>query len=309
MHHDKNIDQILAVRRFNRFYTKEFGFLQKRMLGTAFTLVEARVIYELANRESPKASEIASALELDAGYLSRILKKFETNGWVVREQCQIDGRAQPLSLTDEGRMEAATLADTANVDIAERFEKLGDKQLQEVVTAMQTIETSFDESLRAKRAAVIRSHRAGDIGWVASSQGEFYADVYGFNENFEALVMRICADFISDYDPSCEHCWVAEIDGKRVGTIMLVKVDDTTAKLRLFYVDAEARGLGLGSRLVDECLTFARRAGYERVVLYTNACLSAARRIYEKAGFHLVAESEHTTFGAPQVEQDWVLEF
>ena len=307
MHQDKNIEKILAVRQFNRFYTKEFGFLHKRVLGSNFALVEARVLYELANSEAPKAREIAAALDLDPGYLSRILKRFETNGWLMRKQCEQDGRCLGLFLTDMGMTEAANLADIANIDIAKRFKKLGDKQLQEIVNAMQTIETTLDDSLRPQPTAIIRSHRAGDIGWIAASQGKFYAEEYGFNEKFEALVMQICTDFISDYDPTCEHCWIAEMDGKNVGSIVLVRVDDTTAKLRLFYVDAEARGLGLGSRLVDECIAFARRAGYERVVLYTNACLTTARHIYEKAGFHLVAENVHTGFGAPQTEQDWVL--
>lgn len=309
MHQDATIEKVLAVRQFNRFYTKEFGFLQKRILSSSYALVEARVLYEIANRDNTKASEIAEHLELDAGYLSRIIKKFETNGLVAREQCPVDSRCQKLALTDKGMMDAAKLADIANVDISRKFEKLGDKQLEEVVSAMQTIETTLDDSKRPQQTAIIRSHRAGDIGWVASSQGRFYAEEYAFNENFEALVVRICADFISDYDPKSEHCWIADVDGKNMGSIMLVREDETTAKLRLFYVDAEARGLGLGTKLVDECITFAKTAGYERVVLYTNKCLSGARRIYERAGFHLVAEDEHTDFGAPQVGQDWVLEF
>jgi DNA-binding MarR family transcriptional regulator/GNAT superfamily N-acetyltransferase len=309
MHQDKTIEKILAVRQFNRFYTKEFGFLQKRILHTDFALVEARVIYEIANREIPKANEIAAVLDLDAGYLSRILKKFEENGWVERKKCAVDGRSQILSLTDSGQFEAAQLADIANTDIAAKFDKLGEQDLHKVVDAMKIIETTLDETQQNRPTPIIRSHRPGDIGWVISSQGKFYAEEYGFNENFEALVAQIGADFLKKNDPRFEHCWIAEIDGKSVGTVMLVRVDASTAKLRLFFVDGEARGYGLGTKLVDECVSFAKRAGYERVVLYTNACLGAARRIYERAGFHLVNEAEHSNFGAPQTEQDWVLEF
>jgi len=306
---DQNVGEVLAVRHFNRFYTKEFGFLQKRVLGSPFALVEARILYELAARKSCNASEIAEALELDAGYLSRIVKKLEAAGLVERTQCQIDGRCMPLSLSERGLMETAKLADIANQDIAGKFERLGHDQLPKVVAAMQTIEASLSEQNERAASVVIRSHRAGDIGWIASSQGKFYADEYGFNENFEALVARICADFISNYDAKSEHCWIADMNGKNVGSVVLIREDKTTAKLRLFYVDAEARGLGLGTQLVDECITFAKRAGYKRMVLYTNACLGAARRIYERAGFHLVSDDVHTDFGEPQVGQNWLLEF
>ena len=309
MHHDQNIEKVLAVRRFNRFYTKAFGFLHKRVLGSPYALVEARILYELAARKRCKASDIADALDLDAGYLSRILKKFETTGLLEREQCQIDARCMPLSLTDNGMMEVAKLADIANQDITEKLESLTPEQLQKMVSAMQTIETTLDDNKLNRPTAVIRSHRPGDIGWVISSQGKFYADAYGFNENFEALVARIAAEFISNYDPQTEHCWIAEINGKNVGSIMLAREDKTTAKLRLFYVDEAARGLGLGTRMVDECMAFARHAGYQRIELYTNAVLTGARRIYEKAGFHLIGEDVHTQFGEPQVGEDWVYEF
>jgi len=303
------IEKVLAVRQFNRFYTKEFGFLRKRILGSPYALVEARILYELATHDGCKAADIASTLELDPGYLSRILKKFDTNGLVTGKQNPDDGRCIGLFLTETGKMEAAKLADIANTDIAARLKKLGDKQLQEVVTAMNTIETTLDTNANKQTTAIIRSHRPGDIGWVVSSQGKFYAEAFGFNENFEALVARIAADFISDYNPKTEHCWIADINGQNMGSIFLVREDADTAKLRLFYVDAEARGLGLGKKLVDECITFAKRAEYKRITLYTNAVLGTARHIYEKAGFHLISEDEHTDFGDPQVGQNWVLEF
>lgn len=309
MYPDRHFDKILAIRHFNRFYTKQIGLLQKRMLGSPYTLVEARILYEIAAREDCTASEICDWLELDAGYLSRILKKFEENKLVERCQCGDDGRRFTLALTEFGRMEQAKLAEISNEDVGKKIAPLGDHQIEQLVTAMKTIEDALANDNDPHKTAIIRSHRPGDIGWVASSQAEFYANEYGFNENFEALVLRICADFISDYDSAREHCWIAEVNGKNVGSIMLVEEAEDTAKLRLFYVDAEARGLGLGTRLVDECLSFAKNAGYKRVVLYTNACLTAARRIYERAGFHLINEAEHATFGDPQVEQDWLLEF
>jgi len=308
MYPDHQIENILAIRHFNRFYTRRFGLLQKRILGSAYTLLEARILYEIARNGVCNASDVTAALNIDAGYLSRILKKFEESALVNREQCSKDGRAFLLSLTEKGRIEQAKLAEIANEDVAEKIARLGDKKLENLVVAMKTIETTLNETA-APTTAIIRSHRPGDIGWIASSQAAFYAEEYGFNENFEALVMRICADFINDYNPTREHCWIAEADSRRVGSIMLVTESDDTAKLRLFYVDAEARGLGIGSQLVDECLSFAQKAGYKRVVLYTNACLDAARRIYERAGFHLINEAVHDTFGDPQTEQDWLLEF
>lgn len=309
MHQDTNIQKILSVRRFNRFYTQEFGFLHKRMLSSDHSLVEARVVYELANRRETTASEIAAALKLDAGYLSRILKKFEESGHLQRSPSATDARSMRLSLTEKGSKEATDLAVMATADIAEKFKGLSRDQLHDMVSAMQTIEKTLGHGDTKPRAAIIRDHRPGDIGWVISSQSKYYADTWGLNEGFEALVTRIAADFISDYDPKVEHCWIAEVDGRNVGSIFLIREDDTTAKLRLFYVDESARGLGLGSRLLEECMSFAERAGYDRIVLYTNAILAQARRLYEKAGFTLTSEDEHTDFGDPQVGQNWLHEF
>lgn len=305
---EKDIEPILAVRHFNRFYTHAFGFLQKRILGSAYSLVDARVLYELANRPGCHATDITTALDLDPGYLSRILKKFETAGLIVREPSAADGRCRPVALTDRGEQETAKLADIANDDVANKLGRLSEKQIAEVVTAMQTIENTLHEATDQHGAAVIRSHRPGDIGWVISVHGAYYAHVHGFNENFEALVARICSDFISSHDPKTEHCWIAEVNGKRAGSIFLVRQNETTAKLRLLYVDETARGLGLGKKLVDECLSFARRARYERVELWTNAVLTTARHIYEQAGFHLIDEDQHSDFGDPQIGQHWQLD-
>ena len=308
-----NIEQdtrnIMAVRQFNRFYTQAFGFLQKRILGSAYSLVEARTLYEIANREGCKASDIAAALDLDPGYLSRIIKKFETSGLIDREQCTIDARCQPLALTPRGEQEVILLADIANEDIAAKINSLGTQQLQQMIAAMQTIEDNLDQNRNRKSAAIIRSHRPGDIGWVVSVHGTYYAEAHNFNEKFEALVARICADFISTYDPKAEHCWIAELEGKNVGSIFLIREDETTAKLRLLFIDEAARGMGLGKQLVEECLQFARRVGYERVELYTNAALTTARHLYETAGFHLMTEDTHGDFGPTQTGQYWLLEF
>ncbi len=305
---EKDIESILSVRRFNRFYTHAFGFLQKRILGSAYSLVDARVMYEIANRPGCHATDITTALDLDPGYLSRILKKFETAGLIMREPSEADGRCRPLALTDRGEQETAKLADIANDDVADKLGRLSEKQITEVVAAMQTIENTLHEAAGQHSPAVIRSHRPGDIGWVISVHGAYYAHAHGFNENFEALVAQICSDFISSHDPKTEHCWIAEVNGKRAGSIFLVRQDEATAKLRLLYVDEAARGLGLGKKLVDECLSFARRARYERVELWTNAVLTTARHIYEQAGFHLIDEDQHSDFGDPQIGQRWQLD-
>jgi len=309
MHMETNIDKVLAVRQFNRFYTQHFSLLGRRMLNSPYSLIEARVLWELAARTSSLATEIAADLRLDAGYMSRILKKFENDGLVEREQCSKDGRCMTLALTEYGMNEAAIMADKSNSHVANKLSGLGAQQLCDVVDAMQQIEALLAPVNSSQNTAIIRSHRPGDIGWVVYAHGTFYEGELGFNENFEAMVARIAADFIGGYDPKTEHCWIAELDGKNVGCVFLVRDTETTAKLRLLYVDAEARGLGLGKQLVAECLTFAKAARYKRVELWTNAVLVTARHIYEDAGFHLIAEDTHTDFGDPHVGQNWVLEF
>jgi len=309
VHMETNIDKILAVRHFNRFYTQHFSLLGRRMLNSAYSLIEARLLWELSARTSANATEIATDLKLDPGYLSRILKKFESDGLVKREQCPKDGRSMKLAITEHGLIEAAHMADRANDDVANKLSKLSEKELGDIVAAMQLIETTLHPTSPPQTAAIIRSHRPGDIGWVIQAHGAFYEDELGFNEYFEAMVARIAADFIGSYDRKTEHCWIAELGGKNVGSIFLVRDTQTTAKLRLLYVDAEARGLGLGKQLVAECLNFAKAAGYKRVELWTNAILTTARHIYEQAGFHLISEDVHIDFGDPQVGQNWVLEF
>ncbi|NVJ69743.1 MAG: bifunctional helix-turn-helix transcriptional regulator/GNAT family N-acetyltransferase [Alphaproteobacteria bacterium] len=299
--------QILAIRHFNRFYTRHFGLLQKRLLDSPYSLVEARVLYDLANHAPLTAKEIAIDLMLDAGYLSRILKRFETEGLLTRERCTEDGRSQQLGLTPKGMGEAQRMADLANAEVQEMIQHLGDDARNMVIKSMQTVEATLKGYTPQKGTAVIRSHRPGDIGWVISAHGKMYAEEYGFNEKFEALVARIATDFINDYDPTVEHCWIAELDGKNVGSIFLVREDDKVARLRLLLLLPQARGLGLGAKLVDECIRFARQAGYETVDLWTNAALKAAGHIYQSAGFKLVSEDTHSDFGPPQVGQNWRL--
>ncbi len=307
MPHD-TLPQVLAVRRFNRFYTKQFGLLQKRLLGSPYSLVEARVLYDLANRAPLTAKDIAADLALDAGYLSRILKRFEAEGLLAKKRSAEDGRSQILTLTKHGEEEARMMANLANAEVSAMLDHLDGAALNSLVSAMQTVEEKL-EGKKGERAAIIRSHRTGDIGWVIEAHGTMYAEEYGFNENFEALVARVAADFLSNHDPAVEHCWIAEVGGKRVGSIFLVRESDRVAKLRLLFLTPEARGFGLGKKLVAECLAFARAAGYESVVLWTNAVLSAARHIYENAGFKLEKEETHTEFGAPQTGQFWRLDF
>ncbi|WP_417462481.1 bifunctional helix-turn-helix transcriptional regulator/GNAT family N-acetyltransferase [Kordiimonas sp.] len=309
MHNTVPNDTVLAIRRFNRFYTKQFGFLQRRMLESTYSLVECRVIYELAQRGATTAKAIAAYLGLDAGYLSRIIKRFEDEGLLHKARSKADGRSRMLTLTDKGTKTADDLAHMANSDIAARLEALDADTVKDITQAMCKLESVLGETEQDNKTAVIRSHRPGDIGWVIKAHGEIYDAEFNFNENFEALVARIAADFINSYDPKVEHCWIAEVNGENVGSIFLVKDTDEVAKLRLLLLTPKARGLGLGKKLVDECLNFARRAGYKRVELWTNAALHTARHIYEKAGFKLVSEDVHEHFGPPQTGQYWRLDF
>lgn len=301
--------EILAIRQFNRFYTKHLGLLHRRLMESNYSLVEARVLYEVAQNPETTASTIRAELELDQGYLSRILKRFEEKGLVRKEQSADDARSAHIFLTEKGATEAHMMAEMSGKDIGEKLENATPDEIANLVRAMQTIEATLGGHTSTERTAIIRSHRPGDIGWVIEAHGKLYSEEYGFNEYFEALVARIATDFISDYDPRREHCWIAELNGENVGSVFLVKEDDTTAKLRLLLVDPKARGLGLGKRLVAECIGFAKRAGYQNLVLWTNDGLTKARGIYEAAGFKLVSEKIHSDFGPPQTGQHWELVF
>ena len=296
-----------AVRRFNRFYTQQLGVLHEGLLSSPFSLAEVRVLYELAHRESPTASELATDLALDAGYMSRILRSFKKRGLIARKPSESDGRRSHLSLTKKGQHTFAPLNIRAQEEVGAMLSKLTPADQNRLVEAIHTIERLLGAQPENKVPYIIRPHQPGDMGWIVHRHGALYAQEYGWDEHFEALVAEIVANFIRHYDPKWERCWIAETDREVVGSVFLVKRSKTVGQLRLLLVEPKARGLGIGARLVDECLRFARQVGYRKVTLWTNDVLHAARHIYEKAGFHLVHEAPHHSFGHDLVEQTWEL--
>ncbi len=296
---------VSTIRRFNRFYTRQLGLLGDHLLESPFSLGEARVIYELAQREEITAADLSRELALDAGYLSRMLRSFERGGLVRRRRSTRDARCAPLSLTPDGRRAFATLDADARRDIREMLAGLGASKRGRLVGAMHTIESVLGAKPRASGAYRLRQPRPGDLGWVVQRHGELYAREYGWNEEFEGLVAGIVARFVEHRDPARERCWIAEQDGENVGCIFCVKKSATVAQLRLLLVEPSARGAGIGARLVDECMGFARQAGFRAMVLWTNDVLASARRIYQSRGFELVAEEDHHSFGHDLVGQNW----
>lgn len=297
-----------AVRRFTRFYTLYAGVLHRRLLDSPFSLTEARVIYELAHHETATAAELAGELGLDSGYLSRILKRFEKQGLIEKRPSEHDGRASLLSLTAAGQAAFATLNARSRAENAAKLERLGVAEQIEVVAAMETIQARLAEPRPRRTPYILRPHQVGDMGWVVHRQAVLYAEEYGWDETFEALVARIAADFIDNFDPQREHCWIAEMDGEVVGSAFVVRQSARVAKLRMVYVEPRARGHGIGQRLVDEAIRFARRRGYRSLTLWTNDILVSARRIYEAAGFRLIKEEQHHSFGKDLVGQNWELD-
>lgn len=300
--------EVAVFRRFNRLYTRLIGTLNESLLDTQYSLTEARILYELAMREQGTAKEIAAELALDAGYLSRILRKFEDAGLIKKEVSANDARQTLLRLTHRGRAAFSELNLLSDQQAHGLLQQLSPARRENLIQSMLNIE----EVLAAETPApyILRQHRPGDMGWVTGRHGALYAQEYGWDEHFEALVAHIVADFIIDYDPKRERCWIAERHGDRLGCIFLVKhpEESGTAKLRLLLVEPSARGLGLGKALVQECVSFARTAGYKKVTLWTQSILTAAHRIYQQAGFQLVREEPHHSFGADLVGQTWELE-
>ena len=295
-----------AVRRFNRFYTRQIGALEEGLLKSPFSLAEARVLYELAQRDQPTAAELGKDLGLDAGYLSRILRGFEQSGMLDRRPSASDGRQNLLGLTANGR-EAFCRLDAATRDqIGAMLGALPQGGARRLLDAMRTIETLLGHH-QPKVPYLLRPHEPGDLGWIVHRHGALYAREYGFDAQFEALVAEIVAQFGRQYDPSRERCWIAERDGAAVGSVLLVRQTDEVAKLRLLLVEPEARGFGIGARLVEECERFARSVGYRKITLWTNSVLHAARRIYEQAGYRLVHEEAHHSFGQDLVGETWEL--
>ena len=300
--------RVAAVRRFNRFYTKQIGVLHQGYLESPFSLTEVRVLYELAHREKPTATELGNELGLDAGYLSRILRDFERRRLLDRRPSKADGRQSLLSLTEKGQKAFAPLHARSRDQIGAMLRRLAAADQNRLLGAMGSIEGLLGAQRERKAPYLLRPHQPGDIGWVVHRHGVLYAQEYGWDEQFEALVAEIVAKFIKQYDPKRERCWIAERDGQNVGSVFLVRESDTVARLRLLLVEPRARGLGIGHRLVDECIGFARQAGYGKMTLWTNSVLDAARHIYERAGFQLVHEEPHHSFGRDLIGQTWDLE-
>ncbi|HKM87140.1 MAG TPA: helix-turn-helix domain-containing GNAT family N-acetyltransferase, partial [Xanthobacteraceae bacterium] len=284
--------RIAAVRRFNRFYTRQLGVLRKTYLDSPYSLGEARVLYEIASGRSPTASEIGRALDLDAGYLSRVLRNFEKRGLIQRHVSASDARQSHLTLSPRGRKAFAPLERRSQRDAGVTLGKLKPADQSRLVGAMATIESLIEPHSAAvaepRGNYLLRGPKPGDFGWMVTRQAAFYAEAYGWVEPFEGVCAQIVADFVNKHDSKRERCWIAEIDGERVGSVMLAKDSAKIARIRLLYVEPKARGLGLGARLVDECIRFARRAGYKKITLWTHSVLTAARHIYEQAGFKLM---------------------
>lgn len=300
--------RIAAVRRFNRFYTRQIGVLRKTYLNSPYSLGEMRVLYEISHGNGVTASDIASALDLDAGYLSRVLRNFEKRGLIMRKTSAKDARQSHLALTARGRKMFAPHERRSQRDVATMLGKLPDGERARLVSAMATIETLLGEPpAEAKRSYILRAPRHGDFGWIVSRHAELYAQEYGWTEPFEGLCAQIVADFVNNYDAKRERCWIAEMDDENVGCVMLVKDPNNVARIRLLLVDPKARGLGLGMRLTDECVKFARAAGYKKVTLWTHSILSAARHCYEKAGFTLTSSEKRHTWGKDVVAEFWDL--
>ena len=300
--------RIQAVRRFTRFYTRQLGMLREGLLDSDFSLTEARVLYELAQRRNCTAKQIGEDLGLDPGYLSRILARFARSHLIGRERSRSDGRQIVLHLTKAGRAAFTPLNRASNAQVAEILRRLSEPKQKKLTRAMQEVESVFAGEDSAP-SVTLRAHRAGDIGWVIQRHGALYTQEYGWDFNFEALVAEIGAHFLKSFDARRERCWIAELDGEPVGSVFLVRQTDEVAKLRLLLVEPHARGFGIGRRLVEECIQFARESGYRKVVLWTQNILLAARNIYRNTGFKLVKEEPQRVFGYDMVSETWELEF
>jgi DNA-binding MarR family transcriptional regulator/GNAT superfamily N-acetyltransferase len=300
--------RITRVRRFNRFYTRQVGALDEGHLHSTFSLAEARVIYEIANTESPTASDLGRELLMDAGYLSRLLGGLERKGLVQRATSKEDRRRSILRLTSTGRSTFDELDRRARDQVASFLASLSDADQRRLVDAMRTIDTLLG-ARHPEPGYRLRDPRPGDMGWIVYRQAVLYAQEYGWNQEYEALISKIAGDFLERFDPERERCWIAEQDGEIVGSVFVVKHPEraAVAKLRLLYVEPSARGLGIGRRLVSECTGFAREAGYHTLTLWTNSVLVSARRIYQAEGYRLVREAPHHSFGKDLLGQTWEL--
>jgi DNA-binding MarR family transcriptional regulator/N-acetylglutamate synthase-like GNAT family acetyltransferase len=299
--------RVTALRRFNRFYTQKIGVLEDGLLESPFSLAEARVLYEIAFCERPTAAQLGKQLGVDRGYLSRILRGFERRGLICRTVSASDRRASPLELTTQGRAAFAELDRRSQTMMGNLLAGLPEEEQSRLVGAAATIEGVLGAGAEDRAHYLLRPHRSGDLGWVVSRHGALYAQEFGWDSGFEALVAEIASKFLRKFNPNRECCWIAELDGTNVGSVMLVEEGETVAKLRLLLVEPQTRGLGIGARMVQECQLFARQAGYKKIVLWTNNVLIAARRLYQNAGFRMVEAQPHHSFGQDLIGENWEL--
>jgi DNA-binding MarR family transcriptional regulator/GNAT superfamily N-acetyltransferase len=305
---DALASEVAAIRGFNRFYTRKLGLIEPKLLHSPFTLQEARILYEIRHRPACTATDLTRDLGLDPGFVSRTLQALQRRQIVARKPAKHDGRINELSLTAKGRTAQAELERRSGEEVGNLLASLDDNQRGAVVRAMTTIEQTLEQPAEKPAAFLLRSHRPGDIGWVISSQAKAYAEDYGWDISYEALVAEICAQFIRNYDPAREHCWIAEANGEPLGSIFLVNGGNNVAKLRLLQVEKKARGLGVGRALVEQCIRTARDNGYRKMTLWTQSILLAARGIYARAGFRKVKEEKHHSFGVDLVGETWELD-
>ena len=299
--------RIEAVRHFNRFYTQKIGVLQEGLLKSPFTLSQLRVLYELAYRQHPTAAELSNDLNLDRGYLSRILADFQKRGLIERKPSLDDARESLLALTKKGSDAFAPLNVRSHDEMAELLSDLSSSQQKQLLESMFSIENLLNAKSEEKVSYILRPHQPGDMGWVIYRHGVLYSQEYGWDEQFEALVASICVKFLQKFDSKRERCWIAEKDGEIVGSVFLVKHTKNIAQLRMLYVEPSTRGMGIGRRLVDECIRFSRQTGYKKIILWTQSNLSAARHIYEATGFKIVKKEPHHSFGHDLVAEIWEL--
>jgi len=300
-------DSVLAVRRFNRFYTRQIGVLQEHIYRSQFSLTEVRVLYELAYQKNVTAGELCRELGLDRGYLSRMLRNFEAQGLISSTVSSTDRRRIFLSLTNKGRKVFAPLDRRSSAEISAMLAPHSAPKQKTLLGAMRRIE-SILAPVSESAAYTLRPHKPGDMGWIVHRHGELYAQEYHYDERFEGMVAEVAAKFIQNFDAKRERCWIAERDGEILGSVFLVQESKSAAKLRLLFVEPSARGLGIGRNLVAECVSFARLAGYKKLILWTQSELAAARHLYEEAGFKLVKEEPHQSWGRKDlVAETWEL--
>jgi DNA-binding MarR family transcriptional regulator/GNAT superfamily N-acetyltransferase len=297
-------DEVRAVRAFNRMYTRRIGALDGNHLGSEFSLTEVRVLYELAHSEGLTATTLIERLGIDAGYLSRIVKGFTSRGLIARRKAPNDGRVSLLTLTAKGKRAFAPLDRGAADAVKSLLHEIDPAQRDTMLGALRTAHQAMEPS---PSPVTLRDPLPGDLGWIVHRHGALYSKEYGYDERFEAIVARVVADFVEHLDPKRERCWIADRDGQILGSIFLVKKTATVAKLRLLYLEPHARGLGLGRQLVEECIAFARQAGYRKITLWTQSSLLAARHIYDRAGFTLKSKRMHSDFGPREAAEVWEL--